>query len=132
VEAGDSAWDLQLRPEGLIHQSVRLPAWIAGLTAATGALVAVGMISMGYYASQGGLLIAGTIAFMAGTGAAAMVDPARRGLNTAIVAFYIAVLAAAYFLILPALVGPVPPGARGGPGVYPPTAGGSPGVYPPR
>jgi hypothetical protein len=53
------------------------------------------MISMGYYASQGGLLIAGTIAFMAGTGAAAMVDPARRGLNTAIVAFYIAVPMAA-------------------------------------
>ena len=116
-----------------MHESVRVPGWLAGLMGATGALIVLWFVSTAYYVSLGGLAIAGGIAFMAGTGAAAIVDSERIGLNTATVAFYLVVLAAAYFLILPALAGPVPPGVqRGGPAVDLPTAGGGPRVYPPR
>jgi hypothetical protein len=42
------------------------------------------------------------------------------------------VLAAAYLLLLPALAGPVPPGAHGGPGVYAPPERGGPAITPSR
>jgi hypothetical protein len=115
-----------------MNATIRVPGWLAGMVAATAALIVLWFVSMGFYVSGGGLLIAGTIAFVAGTCVAGLVDSERLGFSTATVAFYLVVLAAGYFLILPALAGPVPPGARGGPGVYPPTAGGSPAVYPPR
>jgi hypothetical protein len=37
--------------------------WLVGPLAATGALVLVEFVSVGFYASVGGLLIAGTLAF---------------------------------------------------------------------
>jgi hypothetical protein len=82
--------------------------------AATCALIVMGFLSMGFFVSVGGLVIAWTVAFMAGTGAAAVVEPAHSGRNASVVVFYFIGLVAVYFLILPALAGPVPPGARGG------------------
>jgi hypothetical protein len=116
----------------LLNTSVRVPGWLAGILAATCALIVLRLVSMGFYVSLGGLIVAGTIAFLAGTCMSGIFDPERLGRNTATVAFYLVVLAAAYFLILPALGDPVPPGARGGPGVFPPTGSGGPGVFPPR
>jgi hypothetical protein len=55
-----------------------------------------------------------------------------RGLVACSESSYVVVLAAVYFLVLPALRGLERPGARGGPGVYPsPQRGGSPGTFPP-
>jgi len=110
-----------------------LPSWVVSLLAATCALVILGFVSIGFFASFGGLVIAGAVALMAGTVVAGIVDPDRLGRNASVVAFFVLVLAAAYFVILPALAGPVPTGSRGGPGVYPPPQrGGGPGVYPPQ
>ena len=108
-------------------------SWVVGLLGATGALVLLGFVSIGFFASFGGLVIAGAVALTAGTVAAGIVDPNRAGTNAAVVALSVLALAAAYSLILPALAGPVPPGARGGPGVNPlPQRRGGPGGYPPR
>jgi hypothetical protein len=94
--------------------------WLVGPLAATGMFIILGFASLGFYVSLAGLLIAGTLAFMAGTGAAAVVD-SRRGRNAGIVAGYIAVLFVTYLFILPSLAGPPPPGiSHGGPGVSPP------------
>jgi hypothetical protein len=109
-----------------------MPSWAIALGAATAALAATGFVSVGFFASFGGLAIAAAVAFVAGTAAAGIVDPERTPRNTGVVAFYLLVLATAYFLLLPALAGPQPPGARGGPAVYPPSRGGGPGVDPPR
>jgi hypothetical protein len=83
-------------------------------------LIAMGVVSAGFFASFGGLAIAGALALMVGVAAGAAADPDRAARNAAVVAFYVLVLAAAYLLLLPAFAGPVAPGARGGPGVYPP------------
>src|SRR4051794_3449437 len=97
-----------------------VPGWFVALAGATGGLVAVGFVSVGFFASGGGLIIAAAVAMITGIVAASIADPDRAVRNTAVVAFYILVLAAAYFLVLPALAGPQPAGARGGPGVYAP------------
>jgi len=103
-----------------------------GLGAAMAGLVAIGNVSAGFFASVGGLAIAAAVALALGIGVVGIVEPNRAVTNGVVVAFYVLVLAAAYFLILPALAGPAPPGARGGPGVYPPAQPrGSAGVYPP-
>jgi len=92
---------------------------LVGPLAATVTFVILGLMSLGFYASLGGLLIAGTLAFMSGTGAAALVD-SRVGRNAGIVAGFIAALFIVYLVILPSLGGPIPPGvSRGGPGVPP-------------
>ena len=109
-----------------------VPSWAIALAATTAALVAVGLLSVGFFASFGGLAIAGMAAFAAGTLAAAIVDAKQAARNTAVVAFYLVVLAAVYFLLLPALADPQQPGARGGPRVYPPARSGGPGVHPPQ
>jgi hypothetical protein len=115
------------------RRSSAVPSWLVGLVAATAALIALGFVSVGFFASFGGLVIAGALALMIGVAAAGAADPDRAGRNAAVVAFYVLVLAALYFLLLPALAGPQPPGARGGPGVYPPPQPrGGPGVYPPQ
>ena len=44
--------------------------WLVGPLAATGGLVLVEFVSVGFYSSVGGLLIAGTLAFVVGTSAA--------------------------------------------------------------
>jgi len=106
---------------------------LAGILAATAALIATGFVSIGFYASYGGIVIAGGLAILVGSAVAGSIEPARTHTNAAIVAYYIVVLAAAYLLILPALVAPTQPGARGGPGVYPPAQrGGAPASYPPQ
>ena len=104
-----------------------LPGWLAGMLGATGTLITLGSVSMGWYVSIGGLVIAGVLALVVGTAAASIVEPAETARNSAVVAFYLVVLATAYFLIMPTLVELVPNGApsvdtprRGGPGVYPP------------
>jgi hypothetical protein len=90
---------------------------LVGPLAATETLVILAVVSLGFYASLGGLLIAGTLAFMSGTGASALVDP-RVSRNAGIVAGFIAALFVVYVVILPSLEGPVPPGvSHGGPGV---------------
>ena len=80
-----------------------LPTWLVGVLAATCALIVMGFLSVGFFVSVGGLVIAWTVAFMAGTGAAAVVEPAHSGRNASVVAFYLIVLVAVYVLILPAL-----------------------------
>jgi hypothetical protein len=97
--------------------------WLVGVLAATGALWGLEAASMGFYASQGGLMVAGMLAFIAGTVAAALVDLRRIAHSAVIVAVYIAVLFAAYQLALPPLLGSRRPGAtpaRATAGVLPP------------
>ena len=108
-------------------------SWLVGVGVATGALLALGFVSIGFFASFGGLVIAGAVALSVGIASAGIADPDHAGRNAAIVAFYVLLLAAAYFLILPAIAGPERPDSRGGPGVYPPPQrGGAPGAYPPQ
>ena len=83
-------------------------------------------MSIGFYASYGGLVIAGAVAIFVGSTVAAAVDPTRAENHAAVVAFYILALGAFYLLMIQALAG-TQPGARGGPGV----SRGGPGVYPP-
>ncbi len=114
-----------------MRRSRAVPSWLMGLVAATGALIAIGFVSTGFFVSIGGLVIAAAVALAVGCGVAAAVDPGRADRNAAVVAFYILVLAALYFLVLPALREPLSPGTRGGPAVYQPAKGG-PAVYPPQ
>ena len=104
----------------------RVPGWLAGAVAATLTLIAIGFVSIGFFASGGGLVIAGVVAISIGMAVAAIVEPARAGSNAGIVAFYVFALGAFYLLTIQAFVG-TQPGARGGPGV----SRGGPGVYPP-
>lgn len=100
-----------------------VPSWLVGLLAAIGALILVGFVSIGFYASFGGLIIAGALALTAGTAAAAAVDSKRSARNAAVVAFFIVVLFALYLILLPSLARPSDPrgpSSHGGPGVYPP------------
>jgi hypothetical protein len=104
-----------------VEGSLRVPGWLVGLFTSTLALVVLSFVELGVFTSVPGLLIAGTLAFIAGMCAAATVDSRRLGPNAAIVAWYIAALLAVY-LVLPALSRPLQPGGptRGGPGVFPP------------
>jgi hypothetical protein len=90
---------------------------IAGTLAATVTLIVLSFVALGLFTSIGGLMIAATVAIMAGAGAAAMVDPARSDRNAAVVAGYVAVLFLAYFLIGQVSGRYAPPGSRGGPAV---------------
>jgi imidazolonepropionase-like amidohydrolase len=103
---------------------------LAGILAATAALIATGFVSIGFYASYGGIVIAGAIAIFAGSTAGAAVDRRRAHNHAGIVAFYVVALGAAYVLFAQAFASSMPPAARGGPAVYPLPRGG-PGVYPP-
>jgi len=103
---------------------------LAGIFAATLALVAIGFVSIGFFASYGGILIAGAIAIVAGSTAAAAIDRQRAQNHAGVVAFYVLALGAGYVLFAQALASSMPPSARGGPAVYP-SRGGGPGMYPP-
>lgn len=116
----------------MIVRRLIVPGWLAGVLGATGALIAIGFVSIGFFVSLGGLVIAGFVALAVGVAAATIVDPEQVSTSSSIVALYLVVLAAAYFLILPKLVEPAPPGARGGPAVDMPSRGGAPAVSPPR
>jgi hypothetical protein len=110
-----------------------VPGWAAGILAATVALVAIGFAAVGFFTSYGGLAIVGVLAIVAGSAVAAVVEPGRAERSAAVVAFYVIALAAVLFLlILPAITGPQPAGAGGGPGVYPPLPTGGAPVNPPR
>jgi hypothetical protein len=39
-----------------------VPSWLVGLVAATAVLIALGVVSFGFFASVGGLVIAGALA----------------------------------------------------------------------
>ena len=107
------------------------PTWLVGLVASAAAVVALERAALALFTSFGGLAIVAVAAFVAGTMAGGIADPDRLARNSSVVAFFIVVLAAAYFLVLPALGDPERAGARGGPGVYPPQRSGGPGTYPP-
>lgn len=93
-----------------------IPGWIVGPVAATAALVAMGFVSLGFFASVGGLMVAAGVAFWAGAGAAGIIEPRRWVRNSAIVAAYLIVLSAGWLLLLQSQ--PPPPGASsGGPSV---------------
>jgi hypothetical protein len=108
-----------------------IPSWLVGLVAATAALIALGVVSIGFFASYGGLVIAGALALMLGVAAGAAAERDRAARNTAVVAFY--VLGARHGVLPSAARArrPVAPGARGGPGVYPLPERGGPVVSPP-
>jgi len=110
----------------------KFPAWLIGVAASTAAVVALERVALGLFTSFGGIAMVAVAAFVAGTTAVGIADPDQFARNSSVVAFYIVLLAAVYFLVLPALGDPEGSGARGGPGVYPPPPrGGSPGTYPP-
>ena len=105
--------------------------WVVGVLAATVTLVALGFVSLGFFASGGGLMIAGAAAIAIGAVAAAIADPAHGARHTAVVAFYVGALAVAYVLVLQNLAQSASVGARSGAGVERPTRGGGPGADPP-
>jgi hypothetical protein len=111
--------------------SGRVPGWLAGILAATASLVALGFVALGFFASGGGLLIAGAMAIGVGSVVGAIVDPLRGARHAAVVVFYVVALAAAYVLVLQNLARLDQTGVTSGAGVERPRRGGGPGVYPP-
>jgi hypothetical protein len=87
-----------------------------GILVATATLVVLGVVALGLYTSVPGLLIAEAIAFVAGAGAAALMDvrPAR---SAVVVAVYLVLVATA---LLSLAHYNAPPGSQGGPNVLPP------------
>jgi hypothetical protein len=58
---------------------------IVGTLTATVTLIVLGFVALGLYTSEAGLMIASTIALLAGIGAAVVVDPGRSGRSAAVV-----------------------------------------------
>jgi len=56
-------------------------SWMAALAGSTAALIALGLVSIGFFASLGGLVIAAALALMIGTAVGGMADPQRAGRN---------------------------------------------------
>ena len=106
-------------------------AWPAGVLAATGTLIALGFVTIGFYASGGGLMIAGTLAIGVGSIVGAIVDPPHGARHVAIVAFYVVAVAVCYVLVLQNLARSTSIGVTSGAGAELPRRGGGPGVYPP-
>lgn len=109
----------------------RLPGWLAGIVAATAALIALGFVTLGFFASGGGLLIAGAMAIAVGSVVGAIVDPPHGARHAGVVAFYVVALGAAYLLALQNLARLDSVGVTSGAGVERPRGSGGPGVYPP-
>jgi hypothetical protein len=105
-----------------------VPSWLLGVTAVTAVLTIFEIRATGFFASFGGLLIVGGVALMVGVATASIADRDHAARNAAVVAFYVLLLAAVYFLWLPAIGEPGVPGSRGGPGVYPPPDRGGPPI----
>jgi hypothetical protein len=95
-------------------------ARIVGTITATVALIVLGFVALGLYTSLAGVLIAGSIAAIAGAAAGALADPARSRRTAAVVVGFIAILILAYVLVGQAVGRYAPPGSRGGPAVTPP------------
>jgi hypothetical protein len=91
-----------------------------GTITATVALIVLGFAALGLYTSLPGLLIAGSIAAIAGAAAGSLTEPARSGRSAVVVVGYIAMLILAYVLLGQTAGRYAPPGSRGGPGVMPP------------
>ena len=72
---------------------------IVGTITATVLLIVLGFVALGLYTSLTGLLIAGSIATIAGAAAGALTDPTRSGRSVAVVVGYIAMLILAYVLL---------------------------------
>jgi riboflavin transporter FmnP len=72
---------------------------IVGTITATIALIVLAFVALGLYTSLAGLVIAGSMAAIAGAAAGAFAEPARSGRNAAVVAGYIAILTLAYMLV---------------------------------
>lgn len=92
---------------------------IVGTITATVALIVLGFVALGLYTSLPGLVIAGSIAAIAGAAAGILAEPARSARNAAVVAAYIAILILAYVLVGQTVSRYDPPESRGGPGVAP-------------
>ena len=108
-----------------------VPGWLAGMLAATGTLIALGFVTIGFYVSGGGLAIAGAIAIGVGSIVGAIVDPPHGARHAGVVAFYVVALAVGYVLMLQHLARLAPVGVQSGAGVELPRRGAGPGVYPP-
>ena len=78
-------------------------AWLAGLLVATGVLVIIRLLANNPFESLGGSVISGTLAFIAGTGAAALIDVKRLQRHAETIALYLLVLSAVYNFILPTI-----------------------------
>jgi hypothetical protein len=72
---------------------------IVGTITATIALIVLAFVALGLYTSLAGLVIAGSMAAIAGAAAGAFAEHARSGRNAAVVAGYIAILTLAYMLV---------------------------------
>jgi hypothetical protein len=83
-------------------------------------MIVLGVVALGLCTSLAGLLIARSIAVIAGAAAGALAEPARSGRNAAVVAGYIAIQILASMLVGQPVGRYAPPGSRGGPGVTPP------------
>jgi hypothetical protein len=93
---------------------------IVGVITATVTLIVLVFVALGLFTSLAGLLMAGIIAFVAGTGVGALVAPGHLRRVAAAVAGYIAIITLAYVLLGQAIGRYAPPGAQDGPGVMPP------------
>ena len=69
------------------------------MTTATVALIVLGFVALGLFTSLPGLLIAGFIAAVIGSGAGAVAEPDRCRRTAAVVVGYIAVLIVGHLLI---------------------------------
>jgi len=90
--------------------------WFVGPLTATTALVVMGFVSLGLYASVGGLLIVAGVAFWAGAGVAGIAEPRRWARSALIVAVFVVVLFASYLTLLRSQ-SPPPGASSGGPAV---------------
>jgi len=108
----------------------RVPGWLAAILAATAALIALGFVTLGFFASGGGLVIAGALAIAVGSVVGAIADPPRGARHAGVVIFYVVAIAAAYVLVLQHLARLDPAGVTSGAGLERPPRGGGPGVYP--
>jgi len=95
------------------------PGWFVGPLVATVALVVMGFVSLGVYASIGGLFIAAGVAFWAGAGMAGIAEPRRWARSTLIVAVYVGLLFTSYLVLLQSQ-SPPPGASSGGPAVLRP------------
>jgi hypothetical protein len=93
---------------------------IVGTLAATVTLIVLGLVALGLFTSVGGLLIAGTIATVAGIIASVIVEPRKPGRNAVVVAGYVAILLLGSLIVGQTTARYAPSGSPGGPAVMPP------------
>jgi hypothetical protein len=62
---------------GIDDRAASAWGWFAGIFAASAALVAIGFVALGFYASFPGIAMAGAMAIAAGSAVAGIVEPSR-------------------------------------------------------